>query len=217
MSTVKFGDSKEFKLVSAIGHPDATGTLYITLPVVDVDASELITALNGYGGTITEYGDDGKVVGQYKDYEDRPSFTTIYSNGAPQFFMTVSPIKLTQLTAINTKLTDQATSITGLTETVAANKTATDKTTADLSTSVTDLSKKVTDTTTSVTTNTSDIATVLESVAELYELVSGAADTTTTDESAATDTTESASDTTSKSTDSAAAESTATSETAKEA
>lgn len=213
MSTVKFGDSKEFKLVSAIGHPDATGTLYITLPVVDVDASELITALNGYGGTITEYGDDGKVVGQYKDYEDRPSFTTIYSNGAPQFFMTVSPIKLTQLTAINTKLTDQATSITGLTETVAANKTATDKTTADLSTSVTDLSKKVTDTTTSVTTNTSDIATVLESVAELYELVSG----TTTDDSAATDTTESASDTTSKSTDSAAAESTATSETAKEA
>lgn len=213
MSTVKFGDSKEFKLVSAIGHPDATGTLYITLPVVDVDASELITALNGYGGTITEYGDDGKVVGQYKDYEDRPSFTTIYSNGAPQFFMTVSPIKLTQLTAINTKLTDQATSITGLTETVAANKTATDKTTADLSTSVTDLSKKVTDTTTSVTTNTSDIATVLESVAELYELVSGA----TTDESAATDTTESASDTTSKSTDSAAAESTTTSETAKEA
>lgn len=213
MSTVKFGDSKEFKLVSAIGHPDATGTLYITLPVVDVDASELITALNGYGGTITEYGDDGKVVGQYKDYEDRPSFTTIYSNGAPQFFMTVSPIKLTQLTAINTKLTDQATSITGLTETVAANKTATDKTTADLSTSVTDLSKKVTDTTTSVTTNTSDIATVLESVAELYELVSG----TTTDDSAATDTTESASDTTSKSTDSAASESTATSETAKEA
>lgn len=213
MSTVKFGDSKEFKLVSAIGHPDATGTLYITLPVSDVDASELITALNGYGGTITEYDDDGKVVGQYKDYEDRPSFTTIYSNGAPQFFMTVSPIKLTQLTAINTKLTDQATSITGLTETVAANKTATDKTTADLSTSVTDLSKKVTDTTTSVTTNTSDIATVLESVAELYELVSGA----TTDESAATDTTNSASETTSESTDSAASESTATSETAKEA
>ena len=213
MSTVKFGDSKEFKLVSAIGHPDATGTLYITLPVSDVDASELITALNGYGGTITEYGDDGKVVGQYKDYEDRPSFTTIYSNGAPQFFMTVSPIKLTQLTAINTKLTDQATSITGLTETVAANKTATDKTTADLSTSVTDLSKKVTDTTTSVTTNTSDIATVLESVAELYELVSGV----TTDDSAAADTTESASDTASKSTDSAASESTATSETAKEA
>lgn len=214
MSTVKFGDSKEFKLVSAIGHPDATGTLYITLPVVDVDATELITALNGYGGTITEYGDDGKVVGQYKDYEDRPSFTTIYSNGAPQFFMTVSPIKLTQLTAINTKLTDQATSITGLTETVAANKTATDKTTADLSTSVTDLSKKVTDTTTSVTTNTSDIATVLESVAELYELVSG---TTTTADSATTETTESASDTTSKSTDSAATENTETSETAKEA
>ena len=214
MSTVKFGDSKEFKLVSAIGHPDVTGTLYITLPVANVDASELITALNGYGGTITEYGDDGKVVGQYKDYEDRPSFTTIYSNGAPQFFMTVSPIKLTQLTAINTKLTDQATSITGLTETVAANKTATDKTTADLSTSVTDLSKKVTDTTTSVTTNTSDIATVLESVAELYELMSGM---TTDTDSATTDTTESASDTTSKSTDSAATENTETSETAKEA
>lgn len=199
MSTVKFGDSKEFKIVGAVGHPYTDGVLYISLPVASVDASELIKALDNYGGTITEYDDNGDVVGQYKEYEDRPSFTTIYSEGEPQFFMTVSPIKLTQLNDINTKLSDQASSISDLSKTVTANKSVSDKSTENLSKSVSDLNTKATEISGDVTTNTSDIATALESIASLFEMLATSDSTTatdTTEDSTAAETTDTASETT---------------------
>lgn len=165
MATVKFGDSKEFKLFGNIAHPEGDKqTLYITLPVADVDASELIAALDAYGGTITEYDEDGKVVGDYHDYEDRPSFTTTYNNGVPTFFMVVSPIKLNQLTAINKSLEDQSNTVSALSKTVTDNKESTSK-------DINSLNEKTAEMETTLDTNTSDVASALESIASLFELM----------------------------------------------
>jgi hypothetical protein len=163
MARIQFGNSKQF-LLEGVPEMDGEKGMYVHIPEAGTEFYDLSAALNGYGGDITVYDENGEKASEYHGYEDKPDIRAAWVVGKDGNASLVYSLYIMRITEKNvTDLNSRIAELAGNAETMKSDLAAAKE----------------------------DTASALEGVASLFEMMTASADTSTeTSTETAADTTE---------------------------
>ncbi|WP_130837530.1 hypothetical protein [Lachnoclostridium sp. Marseille-P6806] len=124
METIKFGESRKFNM--KLFGQDKAGGIFVDLYSSSVTFNELTAALNGYGGDIYTFNETDEQIGEYHNYEDKPTIHTKYEtdgngNEVICFRVYLKNIQSENINTINEKLNILTQKINTLSGTILQN------------------------------------------------------------------------------------------------
>lgn len=148
---IQFGSSKQF-LLEEMPEMDGNRGMHVHIPEEGTEFYDLSAALNGYGGDITVYDENGEKASEYHGYEDKPDIRAAWSVGKNGNASLVYSLYIMRIT---------------------------EKNVADLNSRITELAGNAETMKTDLAAAKEDTASALEGVASLFEMMTASADTST--------------------------------------
>lgn len=165
MARIQFGNSRQF-LLEGVPEMDGEKGMYVHIPEAGTEFYDLSAALNGYGGDITVYDENGEKASEYHGYEDKPDIRAAWVVGKDGNASLVYSLYIMRIT---------------------------EKNVADLNSRIAELAGNAETMKSDLAAAKEDTASALEGVASLFEMMTASVDTSNSTESStetAADTTE---------------------------